>query len=139
MFIGKEVNIRYTGKAIEAFFHNNRIASHVRRFGFCDPVILPEHMPENHRQYLAYSTTNFLEWAVGVGRSTETVMKVLLTANKVEKQSYPSCKTLMKLADRYSIERIEDACSRALAYAPTPSMKNNPNDFKDRTGSSKTG
>lgn len=123
-FIGKEVNIRYTGKAIEVFFHNNRIASHVRRFGVFDPVILPEHMPENHKQYLAYTTTNFLEWAASVGRSTETVMKVILAANKVEKQSYPSCKTLMKLADRYSIERIEDACSRALAYTPNPSLKN---------------
>jgi len=81
-------------------------------------------MPENHRQYLAYTTTNFLEWAAGIGRSTETVMKVILTANKVEKQSYPSCKTLMKLADKYSIERIEDACCRSLAYTPNPSLKN---------------
>ncbi len=81
-------------------------------------------MPENHRQYLAYSSTNFLEWVAGIGNSTETVMKVLLSATKVKKQSYPSCKTLMKLADRYSIERIEDACSRALAYTPSPSLKN---------------
>ncbi|MCR3922394.1 MAG: IS21 family transposase [Firmicutes bacterium] len=124
VFIGKEVDIRYSSKAIEVFFHNNRIASHVRRFGICDPVILPEHMPENHRQYLAYTSANFIEWAAGIGKSTEIVMKVLLAATKVEKQSYPSCKTLMKLADRYSIERIEDACSRALAYTPSPSLKN---------------
>ncbi|MCD4712147.1 MAG: IS21 family transposase [Clostridiales bacterium] len=124
VFIGKEVNIRYTGKSIEAFFQNNRIASHVRRYGICHPIILPEHMPENHKQYLAYATDNFLDWASRVGVSTQTVMKVLLAANKVERQSYPSCKTLMKLADKYSIERIEDACSRALAYTPTPSLKN---------------
>ncbi|GAU78229.1 transposase subunit [Fusibacter sp. 3D3] len=113
-----------TGKSIEAFFQNNRIASHVRRYGNCDPIILPEHMPENHKQYLAYATDNFLDWASRVGISTQTVMKVLLAANKVERQSYPSCRTLMKLADKYSIERIEDACSRALAYTPTPSLKN---------------
>lgn len=124
VFIGKQVDVRYTGKAIEAFFHNNRIASHTRRYGICDPVILPEHMPESHRQYLAYTTTNFLEWANGVGRFTETVMKALLAANKVERQSYPSCKTLMKLADKFSVERIEDACERALAYTPSPSLKN---------------
>jgi hypothetical protein len=78
-FCGKEVNIRYTGKTIEVFFHNNRIASHIRRYGVCAPVVLPEHMPENHRQYLAWNSETFLEWASGIGRSTETVMKILST------------------------------------------------------------
>jgi len=124
VFIGKEVNIRYTGKSIEVFFQNNRISPHVRRYGNTDSIILPEHMPENHKQYLAYSTENFLDWASAVDISAHTVMKVLLAANKVERQSYPSCKTLMKLADKYSTQRIEDACSRALAYTSTPSLKN---------------
>ncbi len=122
-FIGKGVNIRYTGKTIEVFFHNNRIASHIRRYGICDPVVLPEHMPANHRQYLAWNSKTFLDWASGIGHSTETVMKVVLSTYKVEKQAYPSCNSLMKLADRYSVARIEDACSRALAYTPSPSIK----------------
>lgn len=122
-FIGKQVNIRYTGKAIEVFFHNNRIASHIRRYGICDPVVLPEHMPENHRQYLAWNSETFLEWASGIGGSTEIVMKTFLATYKVEKQAYPLCSSLMKLADRYSVERIEDACTRALSYTPTPSIK----------------
>lgn len=29
----------------------------------------------------------------------------------------------MKLADKYSISRIEDACSRALSYTPSPSLR----------------
>ena len=29
----------------------------------------------------------------------------------------------MKLADKYSASRIEDACNRALAYTPEPSIK----------------
>ena len=29
----------------------------------------------------------------------------------------------MKVADRYSVERIENTCSRALAYTPSPSIK----------------
>lgn len=124
VFIGKEVNVRYTGRAIEVFFYSNRIASHIRRYGLYDPVILPEHMPENHQQYLVYTTEHFLEWAAGIGISTETVMKTILSAGKVEKQAYPSCRALMKLADRFSTRRIEDACSRALRYTPAPTLKN---------------
>lgn len=30
----------------------------------------------------------------------------------------------MKLADRYSTERLEAACNRALSYTPSPSLKN---------------
>lgn len=123
-FIGKKVTIRYTGKAIEVFFHNNRIASHVRRYGVCDPIVLPDHMPENHRQYLTWNSETFMEWASGIGGSTTIVMKEFLSSYIVEKQAYPSCSSLMKLADKYSIERIEDACCRALAYTPNPTIKN---------------
>ena len=31
---------------------------------------------------------------------------------------------LLKLADRYSITRLEAACERALSYTPSPSYKN---------------
>ncbi len=30
----------------------------------------------------------------------------------------------MKLADRYGMERLENACAKALSYTPSPSLKN---------------
>ncbi|HZJ82729.1 MAG TPA: IS21 family transposase [Clostridia bacterium] len=123
-FIGHTVDIRYTSKTIEVFFQNNRIASHVRMYGICDPQILPEHMPDNHRKYLAWNKETFLDWAETVGPSTSIVMKALLASHKVEKLSYKSCGALMKLAGRYSVARIEEACGRALSYTPNPNLKN---------------
>ena len=122
-FIGHTVDIRHTSKTIEVFFQNNRIASHVRRYGSCEPQILPEHMPDNHRKFLAWNKDTFFDWAEIVGQSTLLVMKAFLSSYKVEQQSYKSCGALMKLADRYSVIRIEDACSRALSYTPNPSLK----------------
>lgn len=122
-FIGHTVDIRYTSKTIEVFFQNNRIASHVRRYGICDPQILPEHMPDNHRKFLTWNKDTFLDWAETVGQSTLAVMKAFLSSYKVEQQSYKSCGALMKLADRYSVTRIEGACSRALSYTPNPSLR----------------
>lgn len=29
----------------------------------------------------------------------------------------------MKLADKYSVKRVEDACKKALSYTPSPSFK----------------
>jgi hypothetical protein len=51
-------------------------------------------------------------------------MKSFLASVKVEQLSYKTCGSLMKLADRYSVTRIEDACARSLSYTPSPSLKN---------------
>ena len=37
---------------------------------------------------------------------------------------YKPCASLMKLADKYSIERLDKACEKALGYTPSPSLKN---------------
>ncbi len=123
-FIGKEVEIRTTEKSIEVFFHNNRVASHVRRAYSPDPFYVPEHMPESHRKYLAYNTDSFLDWAETTGASTFLVVKSFLHMHKVEQQGYKTCISLMKLANRYSSERLEKACEKALSYTPSPSLKN---------------
>ena len=123
-FIGKEVEIRTTEKSIEVFYHNNRVASHVRRAYSPDPFYVPEHMPESHRKYLAYNTDSFLDWAGRTGTCTLLVVKNFLHMHKVEQQGYKTCASLMKLADRYSTERLEKACEKALSYTSSPSLKN---------------
>ena len=123
-FIGKKVEIRATEKSIEVFYHNNRVASHVRRAYSPDPFYVPEHMPEGHRKYLAYNTDSFLDWAERMGTSTLLVVKNFLHMHKVEQQGYKTCISLMKLSDRYSTESLEKACEKALSYTPSPSLKN---------------
>ena len=115
-FIGKKVDIRVTENSIEVFYHNNRIASHVRRLYSPEPIYVPEHMPENHRKFLEYNTDSFLAWGKNVGCSTLIVVKHFLYMHKVEQQGYKSCASLMKLADRYGTERLENACVKALSY-----------------------
>ena len=123
-YIGKEVEVRSTEDCIEAFYQGHRIASHLRKSYSPDPIYIPEHMPEKHRRYLAYSAEHFKDWATGVGESTLVVIKHFLSMHKVEQQGYKPCASLMRLADRYSMERLEKACERALCYTPCPSLKN---------------
>ena len=123
-YIGKKVDIRATEHSIEVFYHNDRIASHVRKAYSPDPIYLPEHMPEKHRRYLQYNAEGFKEWAEQIGTSTLIVVNTFLTMHKVEQQGYKPCASLMRLADRYSPERLEKACMKALSYTPNPSLKN---------------
>ena len=115
-FIGKKVDIRASNKVIEVFYHNNRIASHVRKTGLSEPVYLPEHMPQKHRKYLEYSADYFLEWAEKIGVSTVAVVKVFLFSRKVEQQGYKPCASLMRLWTDI-LGSLENACERALSFS----------------------
>ena len=123
-FIGKKVDIRAAENSIEVFYHGDRIASHVRKMYAPEPIYLPKHMPENHRKFLEYNTESFLDWGKSMGHSTHLVIKHFLFMHKVEQQGYKSCASLMKLADRYGTDRLENACAKALSYTPNPSLKN---------------
>jgi len=123
-FIGKKVDIRTTDKVIEVFYHNNRIATHARRSAASDPVYNPDHMPEKHKKYLQYSAEHFLDLAADIGPSTTTVVKHFLYSHSVIQQGYKNCVSLMRLSEHYSAERLERACSRALSFTSTPSLKN---------------
>ena len=80
-------------------------------------------MPPEHQEYLQWNGERFLRWAEQIGVHTNAVVKLLLTANKVEQQGYKSCMALLKLADKYSALRLETACKKALSFTPTPSLK----------------
>ena len=123
-FIGKKVDIRAAENSIEVFYHGDRIASHVRKMYAPEPIYLPEHMPENHRKFLEYNTESFFDCVKSMGHSTHLVIKHFLFMHKVEQQGYKSCASLMKLADRYGTDRLENACAKALSYTPNPSLKN---------------
>ena len=118
------VSVRVTRNAVEVFFGRNRVAVHVREQGRKrDPIIVPAHMPENHRQYLAYTKDDFLSWASGVGPNTEKVVRFFLESGRAPEQGFKSCVSLKKYADQYKQERIEEACRQILTFSGEPSIR----------------
>lgn len=124
-YIKCKVDIRITGNIIEVFYEGHRIASHRRLRGKDgnDRITLPEHMPDNHKKYLAWDTEHFIKWAETIGPNTVITTKSILTSHRVKQQGYRSCMALVKLGNKYSITRLESACQRALSYTPKPSLK----------------
>lgn len=80
-------------------------------------------MPEEHQKYLEWNGDRFRKWSERIGHNTCQVVDEILTSNRVEQQGYRSCMGLLKLADKYSVERLEAACEKALSYTSTPSYK----------------
>lgn len=123
-YIKYVVDVRITKNIIEVFYNNNRLCSHPKLHGRIGQYsTVEEHMPEDHQKYLKWNSERFISWAEKIGPSTTITIKSILASYRVEEQGYKSCMGLLKLADKYSVIRLEAACSRALYYTPHPSYK----------------
>jgi transposase len=123
-YIKLEVDIRATEGLIEVFYKATRIASHMRLSGTPGQYqSLIEHMPERHQKYQNWNSERIILWAEKIGENTAVVVKCILGSAKVEQQGYRSCLALLKSADKYSSNRLEMACKRALGYNPNPGYK----------------
>lgn len=124
-YIKQKVDIRLTQATVEVFYGGNRICSHPRLYGkFNQYSTIQEHMPPDHQKYVQWNGDRFVQWAGKVGNYTQAVVCAILSSYKVEQQGYKSCMGLLKLADKYTPDRLENACKRALEYTPRPSLKN---------------
>ena len=123
-YIKQQVDVRLTRTTVEIFFAGTRIASHLRLHGRPNQYsTVEDHMPPDHQAYLQWNGERFIRWAEQIGQHTAAVVRLFLSAHKVEQQGYKSCMALLKLADRYSPQRLENACRKALSYTASPSLK----------------
>lgn len=123
-YIGKKVDVRVTGTIIEVFYNQNRIASHRRLYGRKGQYsTVTEHMPKEHQHYLEWNGDRFRKWAEGIGENTAKVIDSILRSKRVEQQSYRACMGLLKMVDKHSPAKLEEACKTALSYTQSPSYK----------------
>ena len=109
---------------VEVFFEGNRIASHPRLHGRPNQYsTLEAHMPPDHQKYLQLDGDRFRRWAETIGPNTATVIRHFLSMYKIEQQGYKVCMALLNLTDKYPVQRLENACRKALSYTPQPSYK----------------
>ena len=80
-------------------------------------------MPQEHQKYLEWNGERFRKWADSIGINTSKVVDAILTSGRIEQQSYRSCMGLLKLAEKYSPEKLEQVCAKALSYSGKPSYK----------------
>ena len=123
-YIRQKVDVRLTKNMVEVFYNQNRIASHRRLYGHPGQYSTVEaHMPEDHQKYLQWDGDRFIRWAESIGPATAITVKGILSSYKIQQQGYKSCMGLLKLADKYSVARLESGCVRALSFTPQPSYK----------------
>ncbi len=108
------VYARYTRYVVEIFYNNKRVASHSK-----DPQkrysTQQEHMPKAHQEILGVTAEKLIEQAKKIGIKTKELIEHILDDRKYPPQGYRSCLGIIRLAKNYPVNRLENACGRALS------------------------
>jgi len=111
----KTVDLRAPGSTIEIFHRQKRVASHLRSAGTHRYVTDPAHMPAAHRAHAEWTPNRLIRWGEETGPSTARLIEKILTERPHPEQGFRACLGILRLAKRYSPQRLEKACERALA------------------------
>jgi transposase len=114
--IHEKVEVRLTNTTMEVFLKGRRVTSHLRSYLPGKHTTLPEHMPKSHQKHLEWTPSRLIQWAGTIGPQTQKLLTFILENRPHPEQGYRSCLGVLRLKDRYSPERLEAACARALAF-----------------------
>jgi transposase len=111
---GSVVEVRLTSSVVEVFAKHQRVASHLRSYQKGRHVTESAHMPDSHRRYLEWTPGRIVAWAQKNGPATAAFIEGLMASRPHPEQGFRSALGVMRLAKKYSPERLEAACERAL-------------------------
>ena len=113
--VREQLDVRYTESTVECFYKGTRVASHLRSLVKNGYTTTPEHMPQAHREYAAWTPQRLITWAAATGKATATVVETILSRKIYPEHAFNSCLGVISLGKRFGNERLESACERALA------------------------
>lgn len=110
--VGEPVEVHAGERVIEIYFHNQRIASHVRKF---HPGTTTEalHRPEKHAKHQQWTPGRLMNWAQSLGPEVLSWVKTQLQRKPHPEQAYRVCPGLLNLQRSYPAERLNRACALA--------------------------
>jgi transposase len=111
---GEAVEVRSTPATVEIFHRGKRVASHLRSRERNKAVTQNEHRPRSHQAHLEWPPSRMIQWAGKVGPNTAQLVERILNGKPHPEMGYRACLGIIRLAAKYSAERVEHAAERAV-------------------------
>ena len=108
------VELRSTPTTVEILHKGTRVASHLRSRERNKAITQDEHRPKSHREHLAWPPSRMVHWAGTIGPHTARLFERILNDKPHPEMGYRGCLGIIRLAGKYSVQRVEAACERAL-------------------------
>ncbi len=108
------VEIRSTPTTVEILHKGTRVASHLRSRGRGQAITNAEHRPKSHREHLEWTPSRMVHWAESIGPNTAHLFERIMSDKPHPEMGYRGCLGIIRLAQKYSAQRVEAASERAL-------------------------
>jgi transposase len=108
------VEIRSTPTIVEILHKGTRVASHLRCRGRGQTITNEEHRPKSHRAHLEWTPSRMVRWAESIGPNTARLFERIMNDWPHPEMGYRGCLGIIRLAGKYSAQRVEAASERAL-------------------------
>lgn len=113
--ISENVDVKYNTRVVQIYHKNRRVASHLRSNKKGEFITDSRHIPHEHRQYLEWTPERIKKWGAGIGSHTRMMMQRIMDSRKYPEHGFRNCLGIIRLSKKYTPERVENACKRALA------------------------
>ena len=110
----QEVEVHANAQSVVIYHQGARVAIHARSYRKGGHSTLAEHRPKAHQAMAEWSPKRFLGWAASIGSETRAVVEHILQEKRHPEQSYRRILALLSNAKKFSPERLNRACGRAL-------------------------
>jgi transposase len=112
--VGEHVEVKMSATFIEVLHKNRRIASHARSYVEGGFTTNPDHRPKAHQKYLEWTPSRIISWAQSKGPAIAALVTKILESRPHPEMGYRSCLGIIRLADKFTVDRVEAAAQRAL-------------------------
>jgi transposase len=112
---GQVLWCRGSGSTVEIFHNGTRVASHARSFVKYEYTTDPAHRPASHGAHAEWTPERIVSWGKTIGPQTALLIGQVIASKPHPEQGYRSALGIIRLADKFTKERLEKAAEKALA------------------------
>ena len=113
-YIGEEISVRVGLKTVSAYVNHNIIKTHARSYDSSVWITDDKDYSESALHYLSNNADKCLSVARDIGEATHQVISRLVASGS--RIGLRKAQAILRLTDKYNSERLESACTRAVAY-----------------------
>ena len=115
-FIGKHIEVQHTIDTVEIYYNKERIATHAKSQRKGSYTTLKDHLSSTHKYYQSWSKEFFVKKAAEIGINTTSYIAKLIDQQAYPEVGFKRSQGIIALKYKYTKERVEVACKKALAY-----------------------
>ena len=116
-YLKKQLEIRAGAAKIYVYNSNgDLIRTHERSYTPKSWVVIPSEMPKEYSDYSYWNVPYFLAKAGNIGLNTRTLIQHVIEKFEYPVQSFRSCFGILRFAEKYGKEALENCCKDALLH-----------------------